>query len=105
MAEATIPEIIKERIINGYFRGRSGDVFFVQRPEFGDNSDASDFRGTSHSQWNPYDTHIPFVLMGWHVNHGQTSTPARIVDIAPTICEMLHIQMPSACVGNALLRE
>ena len=105
VAEATIPEIIKERIINGYFRGRSGDVFFVQRPEFGDNSDASDFRGTSHSQWNPYDTHIPFVLMGWHVNHGQTSTPARIVDIAPTICEMLHIQMPSACVGNALLRE
>lgn len=105
VAEATIPEIIKERIVNGYFRGRSGDVFFVARPEFGDASDAADYRGTSHSQWNPYDTHIPFVLLGWHVNHGQTSTPARIVDIAPTICEMLHIQMPSACVGNALLKD
>ncbi|MGI6224307.1 MAG: alkaline phosphatase family protein [Prevotella sp.] len=103
--EATIPQPIKERIVNGYFRGRSGDVFFVARPEFGENSDKPDFRGTGHSQWNPYDAHIPFVLMGWHVNKGETSVPVRIVDIAPTICEMLHIQMPSACVGNAVYQN
>jgi hypothetical protein len=41
------------------------------------------------------------VLFGWHVNHGETSEPTNIVDIAPTICEMLHIQMPNSCIGNA----
>lgn len=103
VAEASIPQPIKERIVNGYFRGRSGDVFFVPRPEFNENSDSPTFRGTTHGQWNPYDSHIPFVLFGWHVSHGQTSSPTRIVDIAPTICSMLHIQMPSACVGESKL--
>lgn len=81
----------------------SGDVFFVPRPEFNENSNSPTFRGTTHGQWNPYDSHIPFVLFGWHVSHGQTSSPTRIVDIAPTICSMLHIQMPSACVGESKL--
>ena len=25
-----------------------------------------------------------------------------MTDIAPTVCELLHIQMPNACIGNAI---
>ncbi|MBF1632756.1 MAG: alkaline phosphatase family protein, partial [Prevotella sp.] len=48
-----------------------------------------------------YDTHIPFLLFGWNVRHGSSNVEAHIVDIAPTICAMLHIQMPNGCVGTA----
>ena len=61
-----------------------------------------DYKGTSHSAWNPYDSHIPLVFMGWHVPHGETNTPTRMVDIAATVCAMLHIQMPNACIGDAI---
>lgn len=61
------------------------------------------FVGTTHCMWNPYDAYIPFVLMGWHVNHGKTVEPTHITDIAPTICAMLHIQMPGSCIGDAIM--
>ncbi len=97
----TVPLPIREMVVNGYRHGRSGDVFIVPRAGW-ENVEASDrYIGTTHQHWNPYDTHIPFLLYGWDVPHGQTSTPTHITDIAPTICAMLHIQMPNSCVGTA----
>lgn len=101
----TIPEPLKTQITNGYFRGRSGDIFYAARPGFADSDNSDTYRGTNHGQWNPYDAHIPFLLFGWQVSHGQSVRPTHIVDIAPTICAMLHIQMPNACVGNAQAME
>jgi hypothetical protein len=100
---ATVPQIIRERIINGYNRLRSGDIVAIPRSQMFSWKFKDDYKGTTHSQWNPYDAHIPLVFMGWHVNHGSTSTPTRIVDIAPTVCAMLHIEMPNACIGDAIL--
>lgn len=100
---ATVPEPIRERIINGYNRHRSGDIVAIPRAQLFSWRFKDDYIGTTHSQWNPYDSHIPLVFLGWHVNHGSTSTPTRIVDIAPTVCAMLHIEMPNACIGNAIM--
>lgn len=99
---ATIPQRLREMIVNGYNRDRSGDIFYVPRANWENVEDSPQYRGTTHGEWNPYDAHIPFVLYGWNVGHGQTSATAHITDIAPTICAMLHIQMPNSCVGNAL---
>mgnify|MGYP002625062443 FL=1 len=101
-SSTTIPLLIRERIINGYHPHRSGDIILIPRSQYIETSDSADYVGTTHGEWNPYDSHIPFVLMGWHVEAGQSSQPCRIVDIAPTICEMLHIQMPNGCIGNSL---
>lgn len=98
----SIPQPIREMVVNGYNRERSGDIFYVPRAGWENVEDSPDYRGTTHAEWNPYDTHIPFVLYGWHVPHGQTSVQAHIVDIAPTICAMMHIQMPNSCVGKSL---
>lgn len=97
----SVPQPIRERIVNGYNKKRSGDIIYIAKPNWENVSNAADYIGTTHSQWNPYDSHIPFVIYGWNVSHGQTAEPAYIVDIAPTICAMLHIQMPNSCIGNA----
>lgn len=100
--EASIPDILKQRLINGYHRGRSGDIVVMTQAGYLPFKVKSDYKGTTHGSWNPYDSHIPLVFMGWHVPHGTTTKPTRIVDLAPTICAMLHIQMPNACVGDPL---
>ncbi|HEY9544262.1 alkaline phosphatase family protein [Prevotella sp.] len=101
LANQAIPQPIKERIINGWNVKRSGDLTIITAPGWLEATNSPDYKGTGHSQWNPYDAHIPFVLYGWNVKKGSTVEPTRIVDIAPTICAMLHIQMPNACVGDA----
>ena len=99
---APIPEVLRERIANGHMFGRSGDVTVIVDPSHFTWKLADDYMGTTHGAWNPYDAHIPLVFFGWHIKPGQTSTPTYIVDAAPTICELLHMQMPNSCVGNAI---
>ena len=98
----TIPQLIRERIVNGYNPDRSGDIFIVPKPQHIAGGDNPAYKGTTHCVWNPYDAHIPLLFYGWNVLHGSTSAPTYIVDIAPTVCAMLHIQMPNACIGNAI---
>ena len=100
--QASIPSFLKERIINGYHRGRSGDIFVMTRAGYLPFKVKDDYKGTTHSAWNPYDSHIPLVFMGWHITPGETTIPTRMVDIAPTVCSMLHIQMPNSCIGEPI---
>lgn len=95
---STIPDKIKSRIINGYNRERSGDVQIVLRPAYYDHG----VKGTGHGAWNPYDTHIPLVFMGWNIKHGASTKPCYMTDIAPTICALLHIQAPNGCIGEPI---
>ena len=99
---SSIPEPIKSRLINGIFRGRSGEITVVTRPQIFGATVSPDYKGTSHGQPMAYDVHIPFVLYGWHVDHGESTKPVNITDIAPTICAMLHRQMPDAAIGNSV---
>ena len=102
VATASIPEPIKERIINGYRPGRSGDICAILRPAYLGYSFDEKYRGTTHGAWNPYDAHIPLIMMGWHIPQGSTTQPTRTVDTAPTVCALLHVQMPNACSGTAI---
>ena len=56
--------------------------------------------------WSPEDAHIPFVIMGKNVRHAWDNHSYTVNDIAPTICALLDIEQPSACIGNAIdIRE
>lgn len=94
----SIPDVVKSRIINGYNRERSGDVVVLLKP----NHYAHGMKGTDHGAWNPYDTHIPLVFMGWGIAHGATTKPTYMTDIAPTIAALLHVQAPNGCVGQPI---
>ena len=97
-----IAQPIRERIINGYNRERGGDLLIITNPGWVNCPSSPDYKGTNHGLWNPDDSHIPLIFMGWGITPGATSHPTSMTDIAPSVCSMLHIQMPNACVGNPI---
>ena len=100
VATQPIAQPIRERIINGYSRERGGDLLIITNPGWVNCPSSPDYKGTNHGLWNPDDSHIPLIFMGWGITPGATSHPTSMTDIAPSVCSMLHIQMPNACVGN-----
>ncbi|MCH5597189.1 hypothetical protein [Niabella ginsengisoli] len=40
--------------------------------------------------------------MGWGIKPGKSNREVYMTDIAPTLAGLLHIQMPSGCVGKAI---
>jgi len=102
--EATVPSVIREKIINGYNRFRSGDIQLIVQPGYYEVWDDVIGSGTTHGLWNPYDAHLPFLLMGWHVEKGTTQAKVNITDIAATICALIHVQMPNGCIGTAVTK-
>nr|WP_308232729.1 alkaline phosphatase PafA [uncultured Prevotella sp.] len=94
----SIPDDVRTRIVNGYNCERSGDVAVVLKPNFYTHG----MKGTDHGAWNPYDTHIPLVFMGWGIKHGATTRETFMTDITPTIAALLHVQAPNGCVGHAI---
>lgn len=101
---ASLPDWIREKIVNGYNRMRSGDIQLILNPGYYEIYEDHYVDGTTHGLWNPYDAHIPFLLMGWHIKPGSTQAKVTINDIAPTICSLIHIQMPNGCIGNPVIQ-
>ncbi|MDP4240539.1 MAG: alkaline phosphatase family protein [Bacteroidota bacterium] len=99
IAEASVPSPLKEMMINGYNRQRSGSVLMITLPGW---LPYYSKKGTTHSVWNPYDTHIPLIFMGWKIDHGTTNRTTHMTDIAATLAALLHIQMPNGCIGTPI---
>ena len=95
-----IPTILKERIKLGYFPERSGEIYVV--PRTGVYAGKTEWLGSNHGTWSQSDSHIPLIFMGWHIPAGETSRLTHMTDIAATICAMLHIQAPNACIGTPI---
>ncbi len=100
LSQSSIPEPIKTMAINGYNYKRSGDIQVILEPQW--YGAYKDNTGTTHGAWNPYDSHIPLVFMGWGIKKGNTHAPASMTDIAPTLAALLHIQMPNGCIGTPI---
>ncbi|HRI21086.1 MAG TPA: alkaline phosphatase family protein, partial [Panacibacter sp.] len=88
----------KQMMVNGYYPSRCGDIQFVLKPGYVEGNG----NGTSHGLWNPYDSHIPLLWYGWGIKKGATNRETYMTDIAPTVAALLHIQMPSGCVGKVI---
>lgn len=101
IAFAPVPHALKERLSNSYHSARSGQLFVMLKPGYYEGNGKSP--GSNHGTFTADDSHIPLVFMGWGVKPGETFAPVRIVDIAPTLCAFLHIQMPSGCMGEPVL--
>jgi hypothetical protein len=99
LMQTTLNSTQKSMLTNGYYPRRSGDIQVILLPQYIDGFLGA---GTTHGLWNPYDAHIPLVWYGWGVKQGKTNRETYMTDIAPTIAAMLHIQMPSGCVGHVI---
>ncbi|MDR0544018.1 MAG: alkaline phosphatase family protein, partial [Odoribacteraceae bacterium] len=56
----------------------------------------------THGTWNPYDSHIPLLWMGWGIRHGHSNEEVYMTDIAPTVAALLRVQMPNGCIGKPI---
>jgi len=97
--ETTLNTTIKTAVTNGYYPQRSGDIQLIFKPQWIENFENG---GTTHGEWNPYDSHIPLLWYGWNIRPGHTSREVYMTDIAPTIASLLHIQMPSGSIGHVI---
>ncbi|HUZ60375.1 MAG TPA: alkaline phosphatase PafA [Hanamia sp.] len=97
--EVTLNATIRNKVTNGYYPPRSGDIQIIFKPQW---IDGFLIGGTTHGVWNPYDSHIPLIWYGWNVSPGKTNKEVQMTDIAPTIAAMLHIQMPSGSIGHVI---
>ncbi|MGN8068229.1 alkaline phosphatase PafA [Mucilaginibacter sp. 22184] len=96
---ANIPEDLRTRIINGYNVEHSGVIQIILKPGYFTGHGST---GTTHGSWNPYDTHIPLVFMGWGIKHGSLTRQTHMTDIAPTVASLLHIQAPNGNIGKTI---
>lgn len=91
---------IARRVVNGFNRKRSGDVWVITRPfwffvEFG--------LPTTHGSPYSYDTHVPVILFGAGVRPGRYNAECTPSDIAPTLAVLLGVEQPSNRVGRVLV--
>ena len=100
MYKTPAPQQIRNMILNGYHKDRSGAIQIILNAGWYDNEGR--LTGTTHGNWNPYDTHIPLLWYGYGINEGETHKVLTMKDISATIAAILHIQMPSGCVGTPI---
>jgi predicted AlkP superfamily pyrophosphatase or phosphodiesterase len=93
-----IPDVLKLRIINGYNEKRSGEIQIILNPGYY-SGNGPNVTGTTHGTWNPYDTHIPLVFMGWGIKQGKTNRLTSMADVASTLAALLRIQEPNGNIG------
>jgi predicted AlkP superfamily pyrophosphatase or phosphodiesterase len=79
-----------------YFAGRSGDLLIVGKPYWlmfgGPAGKARDY-GTGHGTPYNYDQHVPVLLMGWGIEHGEFLRHVTPADIAPTLASLCGITL------------
>lgn len=86
------------RVYNGFHPKLSGDVMFFEDPGsyFGGGT------GTGHgSPWD-YDSHVPIVIKAQGLKTGTFAERVATQDIAPTLCRILSIELPTGNVGHQL---
>jgi len=99
MGETAVAEPVRSMVMNGYYYKRSGAIQLILNAGWFESHGKT---GTSHGTWNPYDTHIPLLFMGWGIKKGHSNQQVYMTDIAPTVAALLHIQMPNGCVGKPI---
>jgi len=98
-ATASLPQSLRERIVNGYSSQRSGDLFIVTKSGYMDGYAS----GTTHGTLYNNDAHIPLLWYGNGIKKGQVNSVNYMTDIAPTVTTLLGIQMPSGAIGKPIL--
>lgn len=91
-------DIVLSAVQRGYNQKFSGDVIIIPMPA----TLYKKMKGTSHGTAYSYDTHVPLLFFGKGFKHGSTKKHIPIIDIAPTISNLLKIEFPSGCSGNII---
>ena len=83
-----------------WYSERSPDLQFALKPNW---MLASATSTTTHGSPHPYDTQVPILMYGprW-IAPGRIDAPVHVVDIAPTLAQLLGVSAPSTSEGKPL---
>ncbi|MGG8495614.1 alkaline phosphatase PafA [Tenacibaculum sp. TC6] len=81
---------------NGYNQKYSGDVLLIPNP----STIIYPKKGTTHGSGYSYDTHVPIIFYGKGIKKGTSKKKYEIIDIAPTIANLLQIEFPNGTSGK-----
>lgn len=102
MTEGRLPANEIGRAVSRSFRpDRCGDVVVVFNPWWQGGGVPSSYT-TGHGQPFPYDQAVPILLRGPGIKKGIYTERVSPEDIAPTLCAVLGIPVPSGCMGNPI---
>ena len=91
------PAMFERKIKKTYYRGRSGHVVGIQKAFYINDSK----KDANHMSGYVYDRTVPIIFSGFGIN-GLNSTPAEVIDIAPTIAFLLGVLPPALSEGKVL---
>ena len=91
-------EGILNSLQNGYNQKISGDVLLIPYPA----TLTGRKTGTSHGSGYSYDTHVPIIFYGNGISKGVSKKRYNIIDIAPTISNLLKIEAPNSSTGKII---
>ena len=91
-------EGILSSLQKGYNQKLSGDVMLIPYPA----TLTGGRTGTSHGTGYNYDTHIPILFYGNGIEKGISKKKYHIIDIAPTIANLLEIEASNAATGKII---
>ncbi len=89
---------ILSNLQNGYNQKFSGDVLIVPNPVTISYSKT----GSTHGSGFSYDTHVPILFYGKGIKTGASKSYYRIIDIAPTVANLLQIEFPNGNIGSII---
>ena len=91
-------EGIMHSLQQGYNPKFSGDVLMIPYPATLNYNR----KGTSHGSGYSYDTHVPVIFYGNGIKKGASKKTYKIIDIAPTISNLLKIEAPNGTSGKII---
>ena len=89
---------ILKNLQNGYNQKLSGDVMIIPDPA----TIVYSKKGSTHGSGFTYDTHVPIMFYGRGIQTGSSKSFVSIIDIAPTISNLLQISFPNGSSGNII---
>lgn len=87
-----------DMVQNSFNPDRTGDIILILQPGWieEENTDSD-----SRSPYT-YDTHIPMIWYGWKTAKQTIHRPVTLLDIAPTLSQLLNISAPAGATGKVL---
>lgn len=94
-------EGLRGKNARGLMYGRSGDVIVTLHPSYLEMTWQT--KGTTHGTGYSYDTRVPWIMFGANIPAGESFEAVEIIDIAPTISNILRMGSPNGNTGISRL--
>jgi predicted AlkP superfamily pyrophosphatase or phosphodiesterase len=90
---------VESKMKKSFYRPRSGDVVYALKPYWTEGDSPT---GASHGEPYEYDAHVPLIMCGKGIAHGEFATEASPIDISPTLSALLGIEYSAGHDGKVL---